>query len=67
MITYLTANEAALVARRHPEGVTMALRDGLLHGYQSGKNARWKVREDCLEAWIEGRKCAHQQKPRKTT
>lgn len=58
-MNYLTPNEVALFTRRHPETVTLALRDGTLHGYQPKKNGRWLVRQDCMEAWIEGTKCPH--------
>ena len=55
----LTPNEAALMARRHPETITAALRDGELHGSQRKKNGRWLVQEDCLRAWSLGVACAH--------
>lgn len=57
----LTVDEAAIVARRHPGTVSDALRAGELHGVQPSKNGRWRIRRDCLDAWIEGRLCQHQE------
>jgi hypothetical protein len=59
---YLSVLEAATVARLHPMTVSDALRVNKLHGTQRVLRGKWTIRRDCLEAWIEGRKCEHQQK-----
>ena len=56
----LTTDEAAALARRHVVTVRRALEDGKLHGSQSGAGGRWLIREECLDAWIDGEKCEHQ-------
>ena len=56
---YLTAPEAATAARKHPVTVRKALEAGQLHGFQTGKGGRWSIKPDCLEAWIECRRCDH--------
>lgn len=57
---YLTPAEAAIIAGRNRETITLALRYGTLHGSQRLRHGKWTVREDCLEAWIEARNCTHQ-------
>jgi hypothetical protein len=52
---YLTPAEAAVIAGRNRETITLALRDGELKGSQRIANGRWTIRIDHLEAWIEGR------------
>ncbi|MFG6277966.1 helix-turn-helix domain-containing protein [Microbacterium sp. 5K110] len=59
MATYLTTAEAAKTARKHPVTVRKALESGELHGSQRSVGGRWTIREDCLEAFIEGRPCEH--------
>lgn len=61
MSAYLTVKQVAEMAGRHPETVGLALRGGELHGTQRARNASWRVKESCAEAWIEGRKCEHRQ------
>ncbi len=56
---YLTVKQVAELAGRHPETVGLALRAGELHGSQRARNASWRVKETCAEAWIEGRACEH--------
>lgn len=56
----LTTAEAAALSRRHPVTVRRALEDGKLHGAQSMAGGRWLIREECLDAWIDGVKCEHQ-------
>ncbi len=58
---WLTIREAAAEARRHPETVAEACRSGQLHGQQRARNASWRIEESCLDAWIRGVTCAHQQ------
>lgn len=57
----LTTAEAASVARRHPVTIRRALEGQELHGRQSMVGGRWLIRLDCLESWIDGDLCAHQQ------
>ena len=57
---YLTADEVAGIARCSTKSVFLALRGGPLHGSQRVKGGTWLIREQCAEAWIEGRKCEHQ-------
>lgn len=54
--------EAAAAAHRHPVTLRRALESGLLHGTQSMKRGRWLIRQDCLEAWLDGIPCEHQPK-----
>lgn len=56
----LTTAEAAVSSRRHVVTVRRALEDGKLHGTQSMAGGRWLIREECLDAWIDGVKCEHQ-------
>ena len=58
-IQYLTVNQSAKVSGYHQETVTAALRLSTLHGAQRIKGARWWIRADCLEAWLESRPCPH--------
>lgn len=57
----LTVAEAAAHARRHDVTVRRALEDGTLHGTQRVKGGRWTVRLDCLDAYLDGELCTHQQ------
>lgn len=56
----LNTAEAAAISRRHLVTVRRALEDGKLHGTQSMAGGRWLIREECLDAWIDGVKCEHQ-------
>lgn len=62
MNEYLLAAEAATVAKRHPETIREAIRGGELHGTQRAKRGPWRIRRDCLDAWIEGEPCPHELK-----
>lgn len=55
----LSVPEAAELAGYHHVTIADACRSGALHGFQRAKNARWKIYEECLEAWVEGRPCEH--------
>lgn len=57
----LTPAEAAAWGRRHPDTVRRALEAGVLHGSQRVPRGRWVVARECLEAWLAGRACAHQE------
>lgn len=56
---FLTVPEAADVARCHIETVREALRAGDLHGTQRVKGGTWKIRPECVNAWVEGDECPH--------
>ncbi|ALJ20404.1 helix-turn-helix domain-containing protein [Microbacterium sp. No. 7] len=60
MSARLTVAEVAVIARKHPVTVRKALEGKKLHGTQASTGGRWSVREDCLEAWLDGEKCVHQ-------
>ena len=60
MIARLTPKEAAAIVRKHEVTIRVALTAGELHGAQRVKGGRWLIREDCLEAWLDGQKCEHQ-------
>lgn len=56
----LTVAEVAEETRRHPVTVRRALEAGELHGSQPKAGARWTVKSECVEPWLEGEKCEHQ-------
>lgn len=56
----LTVAEAADIASRHPVTIRNDLEAGVLHGTQRMKRGRWAVRPSCLEAYLDGNRCAHQ-------
>ncbi|MEE6273482.1 helix-turn-helix domain-containing protein [Georgenia sp. MJ206] len=58
-VARLSPTEAAEIARRHVVTIYKALEDGRLHGSQPVKGGRWLVREDCLDAWLDGVPCEH--------
>ncbi|QHF24125.1 helix-turn-helix domain-containing protein [Rathayibacter sp. VKM Ac-2804] len=58
--TYLTVEETAAIARKHPETVRELLRSKELHGQQRKVRGPWTVKEPCLEAYLDGEKCEHQ-------
>lgn len=60
LLPRLNTAEAAALSRRHPVTVRRALEGGKLHGSQSMAGGRWLIREECLDAWIDGAKCEHQ-------
>lgn len=55
----LTVNEAAAAARKHPVTIRRALEGAVLHGTQQVVGGRWTIRAECLDAWLDGAKCAH--------
>lgn len=57
----LTTQEAADLVRRHPGSVRRALEANELHGAQSVKRGRWRIRRECAEAWAAGEDCVHRQ------
>lgn len=56
----LTVPEAAAAARRHPKTIRNAVEAGDLHGSQRVTGGRWLIREECLDAYLEGAPCPHQ-------
>ena len=61
MTEWLTAKQAGERAQRHWRTVTDACRAGELHGVQRSVNASWRIEADCLDAWVRGTTCQHQQ------
>ena len=46
-------------------GITFgALAAGDLHGGQRTKGGHWSIRLECLDAWLDGQPCPHQQQLR---
>lgn len=60
MTPRLTVSAAAEVACVHPITVYRALEGGELHGTQRAKGGRWTIRPECLDAWLDKKKCEHQ-------
>jgi hypothetical protein len=56
----LIVAEVVEISRRHPITVYRDLESGALHGTQSMKGGRWLVREECLDAFLDGDLCEHQ-------
>lgn len=59
MAARLTSAQAAAAAQKHPVTIRRALESGRLHGAQVVTGGRWLIREDCLDAWLDGRDCEH--------
>lgn len=57
----LRVTDAATIANRHPNTIHRALEAGELHGTQRKAKGVWSIRPDCLEAWLDGHPCAHQE------
>jgi hypothetical protein len=57
----LTVREAAVVARRSPDTLRLALDADELHGAQQRARGKWTIERQCLLAWIDGAPCVHQQ------
>lgn len=56
----LTPDQAAALAGRATITIYRALEAGLLHGTQQTTRGRWSIRPECLDAWLDGDKCTHQ-------
>lgn len=52
--------QAAEYSGRHVDNIRRALEAGELHGGQRKAHGRWSIRIECLDAWLDGEKCAHQ-------
>lgn len=61
---FVTVPEASTIARCHIETVRDALRSGELHGTQRVKGGTWKLRPECVTAWVDGGLCEHQSERR---
>ena len=53
--------QAADRASCHGDTVLKALEADELHGYQRKTGGRWRIHVDCLDAWLLGAKCKHQE------
>lgn len=52
--------QAAAETGKHYKTIALALREGRLHGTQaSGKRGAWRIRESCLDAWLDHEPCPH--------
>jgi len=58
---WFSTAQAAGRAGRHPATVRDALEAGVLHGSQKAAEAHWRIHATCLDAWIAGQSCAHQE------
>lgn len=62
--------QAAEFAGKHVDTIRRALEAGELHGGQRRdketgtpkKGGRWSIRRECLEAWLDGEACEHQER-----
>lgn len=52
--------QAAEYAGMHVQTVRKALEAGDLHGGQRKAAGRWSIRRECLDAWLDGEPCEHQ-------
>ncbi|WP_449282218.1 hypothetical protein [Leucobacter sp.] len=62
---FVSTFEASLIAGCHLETVRDALREGTLHGSQRMKGGTWKLRPACVEAWVDGMPCEHQEETKR--
>lgn len=59
-MTRLTVKEAAVEAHRHPDTIRKSVEAGTLHGSQRAIGGPWLIREECLDAYLDGAPCEHQ-------
>jgi hypothetical protein len=64
-VTYLTVAQAAAASNRHPVTLWRALESGQLHGSQRMARGKWSIRPECLDAWLDGQCCEHQNTERR--
>lgn len=64
MTARLTVDQAAAEAHRHPATIRHALAAGELHGQQPRPRGKWLIQPACLDAWLSGTRCLHQQATR---
>lgn len=55
----LTVPEVADYASMHKDTVRRACESGELHGMQRKKGASWRVRRECVDAYLAGVQCGH--------
>lgn len=60
MTPRLTVRTAAEAACRAEITIYRALEGKELHGEQRVKRGRWTIRPECLDAWLDNKKCEHQ-------
>jgi excisionase family DNA binding protein len=53
--------EAAAYASFHPNTIYLALTDGSLHGTRRGERGRYRVYQECVDAWLADVLCVHKQ------
>jgi excisionase family DNA binding protein len=58
-LLFMNTTEAASYAGRHRETILHALEAGELHGLQRKARGRWRIRRECLDAWLSGTPCSH--------
>lgn len=58
---WLTTQQIAERTGRHVDTVRRALVAGELHGNQRKTQACWRAHVDCVDAWVLGEQCPHQQ------
>lgn len=61
VVQRLRVDQAATITQRHPDTIRRALAAGELHGHQRTTKGTWSIRPECLEAWMDGVPCAHQE------
>lgn len=57
-----STTQAAEYGNCHRSTIVRALEAGELHGGQRKPKGRWSIRRDCLDAWLDGHDCEHQQR-----
>lgn len=57
-----TVGSAADYTDRHPNTIRLALAAGELHGTQRVTGGTWRIRQACLDSWIDGEPCDHAKK-----
>lgn len=53
-------DQAARYCQRHPDTLRRDAAAGELHGSQRKKSGKWMFDRVCLDAYLAGKKCAHQ-------
>lgn len=56
-----STEQAAEYSGRHVVTIRKALEAGDLHGGQRKAGGRWSIRFECLDAWLDGKACMHQE------
>lgn len=59
---WFTCTQAAEYVGMHVDTIRKAAAKGELHGTQrTAPNGHWRIHRDCLDAWMAGQKCTHQE------